>query len=119
MDSVSPVSLVRPRARPLTSGLSANAAEESFVRKSPLYEVVGQLGMWGTLINGVQAASLEHQAMRNATWDGQIGEFVPLPRNPIDLPRVRSRIVASLYHRNVHHVHDGSNHLSIGKLRVL
>ena len=35
----------------------ANATEEFFVRKSPLYEVVGQLGMWGTLINGIQAAS--------------------------------------------------------------
>ena len=84
MDSVSGVSLVRPRSWPLTSGLSANAAEESFVRKSPLYEVVGQLGMWGTLINGVQAASLEHKGMRNATWDGQIGEFVPPPCDPID-----------------------------------
>lgn len=78
------VSLVRPKPRPLTSGLSANAAEESFVRKSPLYEVVGQLGMWGTLINGVQAASLEHKGMRNATWNGQIGESVPLPRVPTD-----------------------------------
>ncbi|KAG1814528.1 hypothetical protein EV424DRAFT_1541357 [Suillus variegatus] len=36
-----------------------NATEEFFVRRSPLYEVVGQLGMWGTLINGIQAASLE------------------------------------------------------------
>ena len=66
------------------SGLSANAAEESFVRKSPLYEVVGQLGMWGTVINGVQAASLEHKSMRSVTWDGQIGEFVPLPHDLID-----------------------------------
>jgi len=81
MGSVSVVSLVRPRIHPLTSGSSANAAEESFVRKSPLYEVVGQLGMWGTLINGVQAASLEHKGLRNAKWDGQIGELVPLRRD--------------------------------------
>jgi solute carrier family 35 protein F1/2 len=61
----------------------ANAAEEFFVRQSPLYEVVGQLGMWGTLINGVQAAALEHHGMTTATWNGAIGKFTlphPLPR---------------------------------------
>ncbi|EGN96593.1 hypothetical protein SERLA73DRAFT_184677 [Serpula lacrymans var. lacrymans S7.3] len=47
-----------------------NATEEFFVRRSPLYEVVGQLGMWGTLINGIQAAGLEHNAMKTATWNG-------------------------------------------------
>ncbi|KAG6821458.1 hypothetical protein H0H93_010182 [Arthromyces matolae] len=47
----------------------ANATEEFFVRKRPLYEVVGQLGMWGTLINGIQAAGLEHEAMKLATWN--------------------------------------------------
>ncbi|KAG0709269.1 DUF914-domain-containing protein [Suillus ampliporus] len=46
-----------------------NATEEFFVRRSPLYEVVGQLGMWGTLINGIQAASLEHAAMTTASWN--------------------------------------------------
>lgn len=48
----------------------ANATEEFFVRRSPLYEVVGQLGMWGTIINGIQAAGLEHGAMKTATWNG-------------------------------------------------
>ncbi|KAH9924747.1 DUF914-domain-containing protein [Fomitopsis serialis] len=47
-----------------------NATEEFFVRRSPLYEVVGQLGMWGMIINAIQAAGLEHQAMREATWSG-------------------------------------------------
>jgi len=47
-----------------------NATEEFFVRKSPLYEVIGQLGMWGVLINGIQAASLEHNAMKTASWNG-------------------------------------------------
>jgi len=47
-----------------------NAAEEFFVRRSPLYEVVGQLGMWGTLINGIQAAGLEHKIIPEVTWDG-------------------------------------------------
>jgi len=49
-----------------------NATEEFFVRRSPLYEVVGQLGMWGTLINGIQAASLEHGRMKTANWDGPV-----------------------------------------------
>ena len=48
----------------------ANATEEFFVRKSPLYEVVGQLGMWGVLINGIQAAGLEHKDMTTASWNG-------------------------------------------------
>ncbi|KAI0704310.1 hypothetical protein BC835DRAFT_1475204 [Cytidiella melzeri] len=47
-----------------------NATEEFFVRRSPLYEVVGQLGMWGTLINGIQAAGLEHKDMTEASWNG-------------------------------------------------
>ncbi|KAJ7672645.1 solute carrier family 35 member SLC35F1/F2/F6 [Mycena rosella] len=47
-----------------------NATEEFFVRKRPLYEVVGQLGMWGFLICGAQAAGLEHEAMTTVTWNG-------------------------------------------------
>jgi solute carrier family 35 protein F1/2 len=47
----------------------SNATEEFFVRKAPLYEVVGQMGMWGTLINGIQASALEHEGMKTATWD--------------------------------------------------
>jgi len=47
-----------------------NATEEFFVRKRPLYEVVGQLGMWGFLICGAQAAGLEHEGMKTSTWDG-------------------------------------------------
>ena len=57
----------------------ANATEEFFVRKSPLYEVVGQLGMWGMIINGIQAAGLEHNDMRTATWDGFNSEFLFVP----------------------------------------
>ncbi|KAJ7449589.1 DUF914-domain-containing protein [Mycena latifolia] len=47
-----------------------NATEEFFVRKRPLYEVVGQLGMWGFLICGAQAAGLEHEGMKTSTWNG-------------------------------------------------
>ena len=78
-DSVSAVFLVRLRRRPLTPVPAANAAEEFFVRQSPLYEVVGQLGMWGTLINSIQASALEHKGMRDAPWNGAIGEFRSVP----------------------------------------
>ncbi|KAJ7245111.1 DUF914-domain-containing protein [Mycena haematopus] len=47
-----------------------NATEEFFVRKRPLYEVVGQLGMFGCIICGIQAAGLEHDGMKTATWNG-------------------------------------------------
>ena len=50
--------------------LEANATEEFFVRRYPLYEVLGQLGMWGMIINGVQASILEHKKMRESTWNG-------------------------------------------------
>ena len=48
-----------------------NATEEIFVRRRPLYEVVGQLGMWGTIINGIQLAGLEHKDIPKATWSGE------------------------------------------------
>ncbi len=40
------------------------------MRRSPLYEVLGQLGMWGMIINGVQASILEHKTMGDSTWNG-------------------------------------------------
>jgi len=48
-----------------------NATEEFFVRKRPLYEVVGQLGMWGVIINGIQASALEHKQWKESTWSGE------------------------------------------------
>jgi len=47
-----------------------NATEEFFVRRRPLYEVVGQLGMFGFIINGIQASALEHDLIRNGNWNG-------------------------------------------------
>ncbi|KDN47634.1 hypothetical protein RSAG8_03424, partial [Rhizoctonia solani AG-8 WAC10335] len=49
-----------------------NATEEFLVRKRPLYEVVGQLGMYGMIINAIQASGLEHKHMREATWNGGV-----------------------------------------------
>jgi len=53
-----------------------NATEEFFVRKRPLYEVVGMLGMWGTIINGAQAAGLEHKQWTTSNWDGKVIGFL-------------------------------------------
>ncbi|TFL02085.1 DUF914-domain-containing protein [Pterulicium gracile] len=49
-----------------------NATEEFFVRNSPLYEVVGQLGMWGFIICMSQAAGLEHKDWMVMNWDGAV-----------------------------------------------
>jgi solute carrier family 35 protein F1/2 len=48
-----------------------NATEEFFVRRRPLYEVVGQLGMWGVIISGIQASIIEHHKMNEVTWSGR------------------------------------------------
>lgn len=64
---------LEPKA--LTDGadgtLVANATEELFVRRSPLYEVVGQLGMWGTIISAIQGSIIEHHKMKEASWSGR------------------------------------------------
>jgi solute carrier family 35 protein F1/2 len=49
-----------------------NATEEFLVRKRPLYEVVGQLGMWAFIINGIQSSALEWKDMKTVPWDGGI-----------------------------------------------
>ncbi|KAG6335254.1 hypothetical protein ID866_3829 [Astraeus odoratus] len=58
------VGTANPRCRRGT-----NALEEVFVRKSPLYEVLGQMGMWGMIVSGTQAAILEHKEWSSATWN--------------------------------------------------
>ncbi|KAF7308638.1 DUF914 domain membrane protein [Mycena chlorophos] len=47
-----------------------NATEEFFVRRRPLYEVVGQMGMWGFIICMSQAAGLESSQWKAASWNG-------------------------------------------------
>ena len=37
-------------------------------------QVVGQLGMWGTIINGIQASALEHKGMTTAPWTSMTSE---------------------------------------------
>lgn len=44
--------------------------------KRPLYEVVGQLGFWGMLINGAQAGIFDRDSFRTATWNGKVGGYL-------------------------------------------
>ena len=53
-----------------------NVAEEFLVSKRPVYEVVGQLGFWGSIINGVQAAIFDRGSFQAATWNGQVGGYL-------------------------------------------
>ncbi|KAH0537591.1 hypothetical protein FGG08_005623 [Glutinoglossum americanum] len=53
-----------------------NVLEEFLVSKRPLYEVVGQIGFWGMIINGAQAGIFDRAAFRSATWDGQVGGYL-------------------------------------------
>ncbi|KAH7888884.1 DUF914-domain-containing protein [Phlebopus sp. FC_14] len=47
-----------------------NATEEFFVRRSPLYEILGQMGLWGMIVSSIQGSALEHEQMRTASWNG-------------------------------------------------
>ncbi|KAJ7043495.1 DUF914-domain-containing protein [Mycena alexandri] len=77
-----------------------NATEEFFVRKRPLYEVVGQLGMFGFIICGVQAAGLEHAGMKTASWNGAtIGLLIAYTAGKSPYPMFILYTVAPLLYR--------------------
>ena len=56
-------------------GLS-NVLEEFLVSKRPMYEVIGQLAMWGMCINGVQAGIFDRASFRNAVWNSRVGGYL-------------------------------------------
>ncbi|TGO75129.1 hypothetical protein BELL_0232g00010 [Botrytis elliptica] len=56
-------------------GLS-NVFEEWFVSKRPMYEVLGMLGLFGIIINGITAAIFDRHSFQNAVWDGQVGGYI-------------------------------------------
>ncbi|RDW66708.1 DUF914-domain-containing protein [Coleophoma crateriformis] len=56
-------------------GLS-NVFEEWFVSKRPAWEVLGMLGFFGVIINGITCAIFDKQSFRDATWDGQVGGYI-------------------------------------------
>ena len=56
-------------------GLS-NVAEEFLVSKRPIYEVVGQMGFWGMIINGVQAGIFDRESFQSAVWSPAVGGYL-------------------------------------------
>jgi len=54
----------------------SNVAEEFLVSERPLYEVIGQMGFWGTIINGAQAGIFDRHQFRTATWNSKVGGYL-------------------------------------------
>ncbi|OJJ45869.1 hypothetical protein ASPZODRAFT_538202 [Penicilliopsis zonata CBS 506.65] len=54
----------------------SNCYEEFMVSKRPMYEVIGQLGFWGMIINGTQAAIFDRPGFRKAVWNGKVGGYL-------------------------------------------
>ncbi|KAK3811753.1 MAG: solute carrier family 35 member SLC35F1/F2/F6 [Benniella sp.] len=54
----------------------SNVGQEYLVRQKPMYEVVGQLGFWATIINGIQLAILEREELKNITWTGPVIGYI-------------------------------------------
>ncbi|EAS30674.3 solute carrier family 35, member F1/2 [Coccidioides immitis RS] len=54
----------------------ANVTEEYLVSKRPLYEVLGQLGLYATVIMGVQAAIFDRGSFQTANWTGEVGGYL-------------------------------------------
>ncbi|KAL1956792.1 hypothetical protein VTO42DRAFT_6846 [Malbranchea cinnamomea] len=52
-----------------------NVAEEYLVSKRPMYEVLGQLGLYATIIMGVQAAIFDRSSFQSAVWNGDVGGY--------------------------------------------
>lgn len=52
-----------------------NTFEEWLVSKRPMYEVLSFLGLFGMLINGVQAAIFDRESFQQATWNGEVGGY--------------------------------------------
>ena len=57
-------------------GLS-NVTEEFLVSKRPMYEVLGQMGFWGTIIDGAQTGIFDRPSFRSSTWsDPKVGGYL-------------------------------------------
>ncbi|KAF9974102.1 hypothetical protein BGZ73_002632 [Actinomortierella ambigua] len=54
----------------------SNVYQEFLVRQAPMYEVVGQMGMWATVLNGVQLAILERTELQRIEWTGTIVGYI-------------------------------------------
>jgi solute carrier family 35 protein F1/2 len=56
-------------------GLS-NVFEEWLVSRAPMYHVLSFIGLFGVVINGVQAAIFDRDAFRSATWDADVAGWI-------------------------------------------
>jgi solute carrier family 35 protein F1/2 len=54
----------------------SNVYQEFLVRQEPMYEVIGQLGLWGTIISGIQLAILERNEIQTITWTGEVIGYI-------------------------------------------
>ena len=54
----------------------SNVFEEWFVSRRPMYEVLSFLGIFGVIINGVQAGIFDRGAFEGATWNGQVAGWL-------------------------------------------
>ncbi|KAJ1950965.1 hypothetical protein FBU59_000429 [Linderina macrospora] len=50
----------------------SNTTEEFIVKHRPQYETVAWLGFFGTIINGVQMAIIEHNRIKELKWTGEV-----------------------------------------------
>ncbi|OTB17103.1 hypothetical protein K445DRAFT_316599 [Daldinia sp. EC12] len=53
-----------------------NVFEEWYVSKRPMYEVLSFMGLFGMLINGVQAAIFDRESFQQATWSNTIAGYL-------------------------------------------
>ncbi|KAF9275767.1 hypothetical protein BGZ68_010527 [Mortierella alpina] len=54
----------------------SNVGQEYLVRQRPMYEVVGQLGFWATIINGIQLAILERKELQTIEWTPSVIGYI-------------------------------------------
>ncbi|KAI7830415.1 solute carrier family 35 member SLC35F1/F2/F6 [Gamsiella multidivaricata] len=54
----------------------SNVYQEFLVRQRPMYEVVGQMGFWATILNGIQLAVLERNEIRSVEWTPQVVGYI-------------------------------------------
>ncbi|KAF9953020.1 hypothetical protein BGZ65_004911 [Modicella reniformis] len=54
----------------------SNVYQEFLVRQRPLYEVVGQMGFWATVLSGIQLAILERNDIKNVNWTPQVVAYI-------------------------------------------
>jgi solute carrier family 35 protein F1/2 len=54
----------------------SNVFEEWLVSKAPMYHVLSFIGLFGVLINGVQAAIFDRSAFQGATWNADVAGWL-------------------------------------------